>query len=430
MFRASVGGGAATPTPYRHPLLLAMSTLIAPALSARRARRGGWSSLTLALVALLMSWDDGPTILDRFTSAHALAGPRRGRTYQGFAKAVGRGGATLVRTLRRHLAGLIRRAHPDLWMIGGWCLFAVDGSKFDVPRTLAHEMVLGVRGRDGRSLPQLMAIILVHLGSGLLWDWRLSRTDTGERRGMLAMLASLPRNALVVADAGFAGYECLWAVVASGRHVLVRLAGNVTLVTGLARRADMVALWPKHHQPRGGPLWLRVIRVKDGTGGDVVLGTSVLERDRLSDEQVALFYRLRWGVEVCYRSLKQTLRRRKLLSASPARAVLELHWVMLGMMTLGLLTHARLNRRRDRRRWSVAAAARAVRHAARSRRDGVARHHLRTLRSAVCGDNRRRSKAAWNWAHKKNPEPPGPPDTRRATRREVMRWRALARQTR
>lgn len=426
MSRASVGGGAATSTPYRHPLLSAMSALIAPALTARPARRGGWSSLTLALVALLMSWDDGPALIDRFWSAHALAGPRRARTYQGFAKALGRGGAALVRTLRRQLAGLIRWAHPDLWTIGGWRLFAVDGSKFGVPHTPAHETALGVRGRDGRSLPQIMAIILVHLGSGLVWDWRLSRTDTGERRGMPAMLASLPGNALVVADAGFAGYECLRTVVKSGRHVLVRLAGNVTLVTGLSPRADRVALWPKHHQPRGGPLWLRVIRVKDGRGGEVVLGTSVLEKERLSDEQAAVFYRLRWGVEVCYRALKQTLRRRKLLSASPARAVRELHWVMLGMMTLGLLTHARLGRGLDRRRWSVAAAARAVRHAARARGDGGARRHLRALRRAVCGNNTRRSKTAWNWAHKKNPEPPGPPDTRRATRREIMRLHALA----
>lgn len=95
MFRASVGGGAAIPTQYRHPLLAAMSGLLA-VLPARRARR--WSTRSLALAALLMSWDDGPTLLDRFMSARTLLGRRCGGTYQGFAKALARHGAKLVRT--------------------------------------------------------------------------------------------------------------------------------------------------------------------------------------------------------------------------------------------------------------------------------------------------------------------------------------------
>lgn len=329
--------------------------------------------------------------------------------------------------MRLHLAGLIR-GHQNLWTIEGWMLFAIDASRFDVPRTLDNDTALGVRSRRG-SLPQLLATMLVHLGSGIVWDWRLTHCNAGERRGMLAMLASLPRGALLVADAGFVGHECLSAVVKSGRHVLVRLAGNAVLTTGLTRRADVVALWPRGKgQERRMPLLLRVVRVKDRRGGEVVLGTSVLDKRLLSDAQAAVFYRLRWGVEVCYRSLKQTLRRRKLLSASPARAVRELHWVMLGVMALGLLTLTRLSPGLDRRRWSVAAAARAVRHAAKARTGAESHRHLRTLQAAVCGDNARRSKQSWDWPHKKNPKPPGPPVLRRATRAELTLWRSLSRQ--
>jgi hypothetical protein len=423
MLKASVGGGAASSTRYRHPLLAAMSGLLA-VLPARRARR--WSALTLALAALLMSWDDGPTLLDRFMAARALLGRGCGGTYQGLAKALARHGAGLVGTLRRHLAGLVR-GQRALWTIEGWMLFAIDSSRFDLPRTLDNDTALGVPSRRG-SLPQLLATLMVHLGSGVVWDWRLTHCQAGERRGMLAMLAALPRGALLVADAGFVGHECLSAVVRSGRHVLVRLAGNAVLITGLTRRADIVAVWPRDGQDRTEPLLLRVVRVQGRAGGEVVLGTSVLDKKLLSDAQAALFYRLRWGVEVCYRSLKQTLRRRKLLSASPARAVRELHWVMLGVMVLGLLTLTRLSPRLDRRRWSVAAAARAVRHAARARTGAVAHRHLSTLRDAVCGDNRRARKKAWEWPHKKNPGPPGPPLLRRATRAEVALWRSLSRQ--
>jgi hypothetical protein len=425
MFGASPGGGVAASTRYRHPLLASLSLLLPPALAAA-ARRRGWSARSLALAALLMSLDDGPTLLDRFTAARTLLGGRCGRTYQGFAKALERSGAGLAATLRDHFVDLLARRHPELMRIGGWMVFAVDGSRFDVPRTIANQETLGSRSRRGGVLPQIGATVLVHLGSGLLWDWRLSRGASGERRGMLGMLRSMPEGSLLVADAGFVGYDCLRAVVGSGRHILVRLAGNATLIRGLSGRKDVVALWPQQRDRRGAPpLWLRVITVRDARGGTLVLGTSVLEPERLSDEQAAAFYRLRWGVEVCYRSLKQTLRRRKLLSCSPRRAVLELHWTMLGLMSLGLLTLERLDTQSAR--WSVALAARAVRHAARSRPAGAARH-LRALRRAHSGDNRRRRKAAWNWPHKKNPPPPTPPGFRKATRAEVTLWRSISAQ--
>jgi hypothetical protein len=106
MFGASLGGGVAASTRYRHPLVSAMSLLLAPVLGARPGRRRGWSERSLALTALLMSLDDGPTLLDRFLAARALLGYRCGRTYQGFAKALERCGAPLVERIRLRLIGL------------------------------------------------------------------------------------------------------------------------------------------------------------------------------------------------------------------------------------------------------------------------------------------------------------------------------------
>lgn len=423
MFKASIGGGAASSSRYRHPLLAAMSILTG-VLSLAGPRRRGWSPRCLALTALLMSWSDGPTLADRFSAARAFTG-RGGRSYQGFAKALLRGGIDLVERLRRHLVGVLRDRHAALWTIEGWCVFAIDASHFDVPRTVANDAALGVRARSG-SLPQIFATVLVHLGSGLVWDWRLARCDTGERAALRALIGSIPAGALLVADAGFVGHECLKAVVDSGRHVLVRLAGNAVLTTGLTGRRDVVALWPRGRDQRcTTPLLLRVIRVRGRRGAQVVLGTSVLDHARLSDASAAVLYRLRWGVEVCYRSLKQTLRRRKLLSASPDRAVLELHWTLLGLLTLGLLTIDRLDPRLTRRRWSVAAAARAVRHAAAARDRRAAHRHMRRLRTAVAGDNSRASKRAWKWPHKKRPRAPRPPVLRAATAAERLLWRSL-----
>lgn len=381
--------------------------------------------MTVALAAVLMAWSEGPTLRDRFDHAHALLHLRRGTTYQGLSAALRRAGARLVVVLRRHLAAVLMTLRPAHWTIEGWCVIAVDGSRFNAPRTRANEAGLGIAGRD-KCGPQMLAVILVHLGLGALWDWRVARPDGSERDRWRAMLAGTPRGALLVGDAGFMGLDCLKAVVRGGRHFLVRLAGNARLITGLTDDPGVVAAWPQTRQGEP-PLLLRLIRVPDGKGGEVVLGTSVMDRAGLSDQQAAVFYRLRWGVETTYRAVKQTLERRGMRSAAPAQARLELHWTLLGMMLLGVLTLRRLDSRLCPARWSVAAAIRAVRMAARARTNRLARRALGGLRRAVTPDTARRNKSARDWPHKKNPEPPGPPDLRAATEREVLRFKTFAR---
>jgi hypothetical protein len=421
MFHASTGDGAAAPSRYRHPLLHAMSSLMAPLFSSPRSRQGGWTALTLALTALLMAHNEAPTLRARFDHARALLSLRRGRTYQGFVKALHQRGAELVVVLRRHLAQLLWTLRPEHLLIQGWCVFAVDGSRFDAPRTAANLKGLGVPSRTG-SGPQMLAVILVHLGLGVLWDWRVGRGDGSERGRFRAMVSGVPAGALLVGDAGFIGFDCLRSVVAGGRHFLVRLAGNAQLVRGLTADPGVVAVWPKHRQ-KDPPLLMRMIRVADGKGGHVVLGTSVFDAGRLSDEQAAVFYRLRWGVEVCYRSLKQTLERRKMRSASPAKAKLELHWTLMGMMILGVLTLQRLNPLLSPARWSVAAAVQAVRSAARGRMQRHVRRGLAALRGAVTPNTARRSKKAPAWPHKKTEKPPGPPHLRAASDAELRRFK-------
>lgn len=428
MFQASVGGGAALSTQYRHPLVCTLIPSLG-SLSPTPKRRGGWSDLAVACCALLMSWSEASTLGDRFAAAHDLAGPGQADTFTGFTKALCRRGTMLVGRARALLATRLRVCARGVWTVRGWCVFAIDGSKFDAPRTAANELGMGVAGRD-RAGPQMLVTILVHLGAGVLWNWRIARSHGSERTHLRRLCRSTPRNALLVADAGFTGYGCLREVIASGRHVLVRLAGNTRLLSGLTDRDDQAAVWPRGLRGRSGPLVLRLIRVRDGRGGEVVLGTSVLDPSRLSDRDAAAIYRMRWGVEVCYRSLKQTLDRRKMRSASPRRAWLELHWTLAGLMALGVVTLSSMGRRRSRRRWSVAGALRAVRHAARSRTRDRARRHLRALREAVTGDNTRRRKASWAWPHKKRQRPPGPPMIRPATPRERARYAACLDETR
>ena len=57
--------------------------------------------------------------------------------------------------------------------------------------------------------PQLALTVLYHMGTGLPWAWRTGPGTDAERAHLRSMLATLPSGSLLVADAGFTGYDLL-----------------------------------------------------------------------------------------------------------------------------------------------------------------------------------------------------------------------------
>lgn len=420
MCKASDGGGAAAHSSHRHALLAAMSLFMAPLLSGEPR----WSAYHTALAEVLMAWEDAATLGERFDVVRdflARVLPRRrklGRTYQGLAKATLRHGSGLVERLMDHLRGeSLSRCAP--WRVrSGFEPVTIDGSRFDAPRTVDNESGLGIAGRAGTH-PQMAATVAWHMGLGVPWTWRIGRADAAERTQLREMLGELPEGALLVMDAGFTGYDLDKEIRESGRHLLLRVGSNVTLLTDgkpeetLRRRGGRVWLC---HKEREQPLPLRLIVVGEE---QVYLVTDVLDTRELSDAQAAELYAMRWGVEVFYRQTKETMERRKVRSASAARALLELHWTLLGAWMLMLLNAAGLaSRGIDPLRTSVAEAGRLVRRWMRRARVSM-RTVLGELARCVRDDKPRRSKASYRWPHKKRNPRPGPPTLRAATRAEV-----------
>jgi hypothetical protein len=135
-----------------------------------------------------------------------------------------------------------------------------------------------------------------------------------------------------------------------------------------------------------------------------------------------MFYKMRWCIEVFYRSYKQTLQRRVLLSRTPATCLLESQWTLLGLWLLGLLcVGPQLSQNRTPRSCSVArarnAVRRAVRHAMRPRRNGQL--HKQLLATVLDLYVRHGSKTARNYPRKKRDRPPGPPKIKPATPHQV-----------
>jgi hypothetical protein len=349
---------------------------------------------------------------------------RSGKTYEGFMAALRRRSASLLATIIAELRRSTILVGARDWLVDGWVPIAADGSRFECPRTAANEEAFGCAAK-AKTTPQLFITTLYHAVLGMPWAWRYGGKKSSERGHLREMIGSLPERTLLLADAGFTGYELLKSLTASGAGFTIRVGANVRLLKKLGyayREHDgIVYLWPQDKRDQA-PMVLRLVCFQNSKSR-VCLLSNVLDESQLSDRQIGKMYRLRWGVEVMYRTLKQTMERRKLRSVSPANAKVELDWQMVGLWMLGLMTcDARRGSARTLSDWSPAQALRAVRMAMQRPNAPSSRWALRTrLRKAVKDRYQRRGpKGARNWPHKKTERPPGQPKIRMATKSEKL----------
>ena len=83
------------------------------------------------------------------------------------------------------------------------------------------------------------------------------------------------------------------------------------------------------------PLRLPLVKVRIGRL-QVCLLTSVLEPKHLPTQQLLQLYKMRWGIEVEFRGLKQTLERANLRSRNDQRLLVELDWSIMAMAIVEL----------------------------------------------------------------------------------------------
>src|SRR5262245_4482984 len=339
--------------------------------SLRGRPQATWQPRLLAATALLWATADLPTLPARFGQARKVIAQifrwRRtpGGSAQGFLKMLGKWQPELLGAILPHLRDHMQAELPEHWLTAGYALFAVDGSRVALARTKSLEAAFAPARRRRRAAqrrrstaarwtpkkqasaarqkkatsPQLWLTLLWHVGSGLPWAWRSGPSGASERDHLLAMVPELPAHALLVADAGFVGYEVWQALLTAGHHFVIRVGANVRLLRQLGwgrEHAQVVYLWPDYAaRKRQRPLMLRLVVGQDGKQ-PVYLVTNLVKRC-LSDRQVAPIYGARWGVEVFFRTVKQTFGCRKLRSRAARNAQLELEWALGGVWCICLL---------------------------------------------------------------------------------------------
>lgn len=391
---------------------------------------------TLVSVALIMwGWLSGGTIDERLCSAFEILS-RLGRgtltaSRQGVMQALASCTEALLPLMIRHLTDLVKGI-KGLWSAKGKVNIAADGTKFLAPRTVANQAVFSAEktGRTRRyateadrakaATVQVHATVLWHLGSGLPLNWRLGGSASSERKNVVEMLPELPANARIVGDAEFIG-DPLWrALIESKRSFIVRVGSNVTLFKNLGElqfSEGYVYFWTDKAQRKlQPPLTLRLIKIHTGKH-PIFLITNDLEID---DAEVRTIYRERWGVEVFFRTVKQSAQRRKLNCQTPENVQTELQWTLLGLWAaLFLGQEAFRENKLPRENLSPVKVLRALTRVLQSIRDlATACPPLRELLvTAQKADESSRTRPKHNrhYPRKKRHQPAGPPLLKNAT---------------
>jgi hypothetical protein len=325
---------------------------LTPALwkQARRRRGAGrpsrWATQPLILTLLLLTWSCGDSQAERFETARAFCAvclPRRrrpGKTVGGFHKALAKLPLAALRAVAAGLRQSLLARLADRWVYDGFVPIGCDGSRVECPRAAELERRLGQAGKDG-SAPTVWVTALVHLRLGLPWAWRLGKGTASERAHLFQLVALLPARALVVADAGYFGYELCRRLVAGRVQFLLRMSSTVTLYTAQRVRVEQfregrVYYWPGQKQrPEDEPLLLRLIRVRARKRkNDVWLLTNVLSAERLPAASAGRFYRWRWESEGQFRAYKRTLGKVKLVSRTVRLVHREAEGSLLAMQLM------------------------------------------------------------------------------------------------
>ena len=436
-------------------------------------RKGSkWKPRMLAAEALFWATSDRTTLTDRFEDTRKIikrifrGQAEPGKTYRGFMKMLDKWHVLLLLSVVCELRLRMRQELADQFQIAGFTIFAGDGSRVQTPRTQSNQQAYSAqrkskrntkkKSKRGKSQPaskrkaqaakrrkmkkqsaaaiekktsttHMWLTLLWHVGTGLPWSWRSGASDSSERHHLLEMLGEMPENSLMTADAGFVGYEFWKALLDANHDFVIRIGGNVKLIKqlGYAREYDhTVYLWPdKAARKKMPPLVLRLIVIHDGKQA-VYLVTSISSKQRLSDKQAIEIYRYRWGIELFFRTFKQTFGRTKLRSHSGGNAKLELDWSLVALWSICLLGQRELVRA-GKTPWQLSAAA-AIKAVQATMRDYRVRPEspdetLYAMRANALRDgyDRTRSKTSRDYPRKKQRERIAAPKFTRALNQQI-----------
>ncbi|WP_341753952.1 transposase [Candidatus Tisiphia endosymbiont of Dioctria rufipes] len=206
--------------------------------------------------------------------------------------------------------------NQDLPTWKGHRLFAVDGSRVNVPRELINEGYPLYNKERGRYYPQGLMSCLYNLQERIIYDFSLA-THMNERLCVLEHIKQLTVQDIIIFDRGYFSYLVLYKVVEQGIHGIFRLqagdANSKVLDFWQSNQDDVIIEYSpsvtviRDLKKKGinldvKPLTLRLI--KHMIGEETYVYATTLIGDTYPKTCFADLYHGRWGIEELYKISK------------------------------------------------------------------------------------------------------------------------------
>ncbi|MCH7695980.1 MAG: IS4 family transposase [Proteobacteria bacterium] len=214
----------------------------------------------------------------------------------------------------------IIRAYDTQNVVRDWRghrLFAVDGTKITLPRSLT---TYGYRSpSDNAYYPQGLVSCLYQLKPRIPIDFILV-PDSDERKAAQTHLQALQPNDVVIYDRGYFSYAMLYYHIEQDIQAIFRLRKNIS--SPIDEFADsektdhVIEFFPStrhqaviracHPQIKFKPIKLRLIKYHV-SGTTYILGTTLLDQQRYPAHAFSDVYHARWGIEELYKVSKELI---------------------------------------------------------------------------------------------------------------------------
>jgi hypothetical protein len=401
--------------------------------AAKRRKHPRWDLHPLMYILLLTTYCCGDSLPEKFEAAkgfYVVCCPKRkrpGASCSGFEKAVAKLPMPVLRALAAAIRGRVETIFSAQWKLGSFIPFGCDGTRQTCPRTEELERRLGTFGKEGSS-PMVWNTSIVHLMLGFPFCWRFGKGGkASERSHLISMLRCLPAAALIVADAGYVGYEVAAAMVLANVAFLIRMSSHATFYTEADEpmnefREGIAYYWPKTQQDEGKPpICGRLMRIhSDRHKVDVWLFTNVKDQTKLSLETAGTCYRWRWENEGFFRTYKRTLKKVALTSRTVRLVHREAEASMIATQLL-LCQGAWAMPKPQKNEFPVMCSPRGV--LLEIRRDIVGRRQSKPFTERIALAQRERrprisAKQKREWPRRKPHAPPHPPKLLKLTRKQ------------
>lgn len=224
----------------------------------------------------------------------------------------------------------------------GYHVFAIDGSKIEVPDTIENGSFFGVIpfGKDRK--PHVMALLssLYDVLEDIIVDGRLYPYGHSERMAAkdhiqrLKALSIKGKN-LMVFDRGYTAAWLYEEIAANGFSFLVRC--KIGSRAGRDSRTDFI----EHLEVRytGNTVPVRYIRLILDTGEKELLATNILDPS-ITIEDFKKLYFLRWGLESKYLEAKERMRLEEFSGYALRSVEQEIYINLLYMNLASIIKHA------------------------------------------------------------------------------------------